>query len=87
MNISALLRLLLLGALSAATLCGQAYLNLSFETASSGVPTGWYLYGPDFQIAIDATTAVDGAQSLRISSLTADNSQFGDCLLYTSRCV
>jgi erythromycin esterase len=80
MNISALLRLLLLGALSAATLCGQAYLNLSFETASSGVPTGWYLYGPDFQIAIDATTAVDGAQSLRISSLTADNSQFGDAV-------
>jgi len=77
MKISKFLRLLLFEALSVAMLWGQSYLNLSFETASGGVPTGWYLYGADYQIAIDTSTAVDGAQSLRISSLTTDTSQFG----------
>jgi erythromycin esterase len=79
-------RLLLLEALASALLCGQSYLNLSFETASSfdssvswsPVPTGWEFYGPDFQFALDTSTAVDGAQSLRIKSLTGETTQFGE---------
>ncbi len=75
MNISA--RLFLLAAVSPALLCGQSYLNLSFETDSSGVPTGWNLSGAAFQFKLDTSTSTDGAQSLRIASLTADATQFG----------
>jgi erythromycin esterase len=79
MNISAerVGRLLLLQALSAALLCGQPYLNLSFETSSGGVPTGWNLSGADFQFTLDTSTSTDGAQSLRIASLTGASTQFG----------
>lgn len=78
-------RLLLLQVFASALLCGQSYLNLGFETVSSydygaswsGVPTGWNFYGPDFQFAVDTSTAVDGAQSLRIASLSANTTQYG----------
>jgi len=70
-------RLLLLQVFASALLCGQSYLNLSFEAASGGVPTGWYLNSTDFQYTLDTSTAVDGAQSLRITSLT-DTVQYGD---------
>jgi erythromycin esterase len=70
-------RLLLLQVLASPLLCGQSYLNLSFETAANGVPTGWYLGGTAFEYAIDTSTAVDGAQSLRITSQTGNAAQDG----------
>jgi erythromycin esterase len=70
-------RLLLLEAFAAALLSGQPALNLSFENSSGGVPTGWTLSSTAaFQYAVDASTAVDGTQSLRITSLTSSAGQF-----------
>ncbi len=40
-GLTRLRQLLLLQVFALALLCGQLYLNLSFETGSSGVPTGW----------------------------------------------
>ncbi len=62
---------------SSAPLPAQLFLNLSFETSSNGIPTGWYLSSSAYQYAVDTSTAVDGVQSLQIASLTSDTAQFG----------
>jgi erythromycin esterase len=76
--------LLLLSVFACALLSAQSYLNLSFENASGGVPTGWSSYSAasSYQFAVDTTTAVDGAQSLRISSRSAATNQNGIEYLY-----
>jgi erythromycin esterase len=75
---ASLRRLLLLEALAAALLCGQSALNLSFETSSGGVPTGWTLSNAvAFQYAVDTSTAVGGAQSLRITASPGGGNQVG----------
>jgi erythromycin esterase len=65
-----------------APLAAQSFLNLSFETWSNGAPTGWYLGGGPFQYSADLSTAADGAQSLRIASLTNDTTQDGGATEY-----
>ncbi len=67
--------------LSSALLSAQSDLNLSFETsAPGGLPAGWTLFntaGSSFRDVVDSSTAVDGAQSLRITSLTSTPNQWG----------
>ncbi len=70
-------RMIPLVLLQAALLSAQTDLNLSFENATGGAPTAWYLNSNSFQYTLDASTAVDGAQSLRMTSLTGDVTQWG----------
>jgi erythromycin esterase len=62
---------------SSALLCAQsAYLNLSFETSQGTAPAGWTQINGNYTHTVDTSTAVDGAQSLRIQSLTSDTTQY-----------
>ncbi len=70
---------ILLLALSSAPLSAQSsYLNLSFETSSNSVPAVWSFGSSYYTYTVDTSTAVDGAQSLRIDWLTGPPGQFGD---------
>jgi erythromycin esterase len=73
---------ILLLVVSSTPLAAQSFLNLSFEEWSNGAPTGWYLDGSGVQYSADSSTAVDGAQSLRIASLTNDTTQDGGATEY-----
>ena len=57
-------------------------LNLSFETSSSGVPTGWTLDNTDYQFTLDNSSAIDGTQSLRIASSAGNMTESGSAYLY-----
>ena len=72
-------RLYLFCIFACAPLSAQSYLNLSFETVSAQGPTGWTAFSSDpiYQFVVDTSTAVDGAQSLRISSTLANANQYG----------
>jgi hypothetical protein len=70
-------RLVLLLVLSSALLCAQSFLNLNFEQSTGSLPTGWDFGGGNFFYEVDTGAAYASAQSLRISSITLDTTEYG----------
>ncbi|MGO4881213.1 MAG: erythromycin esterase family protein [Bryobacteraceae bacterium] len=81
---SAFWRLVSLALFCPALLTAQSALNLNFQNTTYNLPDGWYFGGGPFQYSIDTSTTYSSTQSLKIASLGADTTQFGDASLILS---